>query len=137
MTFPKTAMIAALALGLAGAPSAGLAHHSFAMFDFSKTVTLKGQIKELQWSNPHVIVWVETAGDSGRPSETWSAELTSPGNLTRRGWTKRTLKPGDKVEVEVSPLRDGGKGGAFRRAVLENGQVLTSDLRAQAQGAAP
>lgn len=132
------ALAAALAAPLALAiPSAGLAHHSFAMFDFAKTVVLKGQVKELQWTNPHVLVWVETTAEPGKASEVWSAELTSPGNLTRRGWTKRTLKPGDKVEVEISPLRDGGKGGAFRRAVLADGKVVTSDLRAQGAGAAP
>jgi hypothetical protein len=130
---PLTARIAALSLVAAlgtGAPA--LAHHSFAMFDFSKTVTLKGVVKELQWTNPHVILWVETTPSGGGTPELWSAELTSPGNLTRNGWTKRTLKPGDRVEVDVSPLRDGGKGGGFRRAlVVETGQVLTSDLRNQ------
>jgi hypothetical protein len=136
-TLAPLAVAAAAAAGL-GAPSNAPAHHSFAMFDFSRTVTLKGQIKELQWANPHVIVWVETSPEAGRASETWSAELTSPGNLGRQGWTKRTLKPGDKVEVEVSPLRDGGKGGAFRKATLaDSGRVLTSDLRAQARPTPP
>jgi len=125
-----TALAVALAILCAGAPA--LAHHSFAMFDFSRTVTLKGVVKELQWTNPHVILWVETTPGAGQTPEVWSAELTSPGNLTRNGWTKRTLKPGDKVQVDVSPLRDGGKGGGFRRAVLEGtGQVFTSDLRNQ------
>ncbi len=128
----------ALALALAAALGAGLpaapaqAHHSFAMFDFSRTVTLKGVVKELQWTNPHVILWVETTPVDGAVPEVWSAELTSPGNLTRNGWTKRTLKPGDRVEVDVSPLRDGGKGGGFRKVLLvDTGQVITSDLRAQ------
>jgi hypothetical protein len=130
----------ALAFGagvcLAAAPA--LAHHSFAMFDFSRTVTLKGVVKELQWTNPHVILWVETTPGGGATPEVWSAELTSPGNLTRNGWTKRTLKPGDRVEVDVSPLRDGGKGGGFRRVlIVDTGQVLTSDLRAQGRPTAP
>jgi hypothetical protein len=126
---PITVLAALVALA-AGAPA--LAHHSFAMFDFNKTVTLKGVVKELQWTNPHVILWVETTPGAGAMPEIWSAELTSPGNLTRNGWTKRTLKPGDKVTVEISPLRDGGKGGGFQRAVLvDTGQVFTSDLRNQ------
>ena len=79
-----------------------------------------------------MILWVETAPDAGQAPQVWSAELTSPGNLTRNGWSKRTLKPGDKVAVDISPLRDGGKGGGFRRAVLtDTGQVFTSDLRNQ------
>jgi hypothetical protein len=130
------AALTALALALVGAPA--LAHHSFAMFDFSKTVTLKGVVKELQWTNPHVILWVETTPPPGGTPEVWSAELTSPGNLTRNGWSKRTLKPGDRVEVDVSPLRDGGKGGGFRRVlVVDTGQILTSDLRAQGRPSAP
>ncbi len=128
----------ALAAGLSFAAAPAQAHHSFAMFDFARTVTLKGVVKELQWTNPHVILWVETTPGSGAAPEVWSAELTSPGNLTRNGWTKRTLKPGDRVEVDVSPLRDGGKGGGFRRVlVVETGQVLTSDLRAQGRSTTP
>ena len=124
---PIAATLAALAVA---APA--LAHHSFAMFDFNRTVTLKGVVKELQWTNPHVVLWVETTPGAGAMPEVWSAELTSPGNLTRNGWSKRTLKPGDKVSVDISPLRDGGKGGGFRRAVLvDTGQVFTSDLRNQ------
>ncbi len=130
MTLRPLALIAACAVLVGAAPAS--AHHSFAMFDFDKTMTLKGVVKELQWTNPHVILWVETTPAAGGGPEVWSAELTSPGNLTRNGWTKRTLKPGDKVAVDISPLRDGGKGGGFRRAVLEStGQVFTSDLRNQ------
>ncbi|HEY5410777.1 MAG TPA: DUF6152 family protein [Caulobacteraceae bacterium] len=131
MTPRRLATAAAFAAAaLQAAPS--LAHHSFAMFDFSRTMTLKGVVKELQWTNPHVILWVEAPSAAGAMPEIWSAELTSPGNLTRNGWSKRTLKPGDKVLVDISPLRDGGKGGGFRRAVLqETGQVFTSDLRNQ------
>ena len=126
-----TAVLVAAFAALAGAAPA-LAHHSFAMFDFDRTMTLKGVVKELQWTNPHVILWVEATPAAGGAPEVWSAELTSPGNLTRNGWTKRTLKPGDKVAVDISPLRDGGKGGGFRRAVLEStGQIFTSDLRNQ------
>ena len=133
MTFRPFALVAALAAlaAIAGSQPA-LAHHSFAMFDFDRTMTLKGVVKELQWTNPHVILWVEATPAAGGAPEVWSAELTSPGNLTRMGWTKRTLKPGDKVAVDISPLRDGGKGGGFRRAVLEStGQIFTSDLRNQ------
>ena len=130
MTLRPLALIAACAVLVGAAPAS--AHHSFAMFDFDKTMTLKGVVKELQWTNPHVILWVETTPAAGGGPEVWSAELTSPGNLTRNGWTKRTLKPGDKVAVDISPLRDGGKGGGFRRAVLEStGQIFTSDLRNQ------
>ncbi len=118
---------AALAAGvaLAALPGASFAHHSFAMFDFTKPMTLKGTVKDFQWTNPHVILWVYADAASGQP-ELWTVELTSPGNLTRQGWTRQSLKAGDKVSVQISPLRDGEHGGGFRQATnLATGQVLT------------
>ena len=122
-----TAIAAVLIGSAAGAPAD--AHHSFAMFDFSKTVTLKGEVKEFQWTNPHVILWVVGSRGDGAAPEEWTVELTSPGNLTRMGWTKRSLNPGDKVQVDFNPLRDGKHGGGFRSATLANGTVLTANQR--------
>ena len=124
---PALAAAAILAGLAASAPAA--AHHSFAMFDFGKTVTLKGEVKEFQWTNPHVILWVVGSRGAGLAAEEWTVELTSPGNLTRMGWTKRSLNPGDKLEVEFNPLRDGKHGGGFSRATLANGAVLTANQR--------
>ena len=107
------------------------AHHSFAMFDFDKTVVFKGTVKEFRWTNPHVALLVEGNVKPGDPPEVWSMELTSPGNLTRGGWTRHSFKPGDRIELEFNPLRDGKHGGAFRKATfLDTGQVLSSNLRA-------
>jgi hypothetical protein len=107
------------------------AHHSFAMFDFSKTMTVKGTVKEFRWTNPHVALLVEFAPQPGAPPEVWSLELTSPGNLTRGGWTRHSFKPGDRIEFAFNPLRDGKHGGAFNKATfLDTGQVISSDLRA-------
>jgi hypothetical protein len=106
------------------------AHHSFAMFDFNNTMTLKATVKEFRWTNPHVVLLVEGSPKPGTPPEVWSMELTSPGNLTRGGWSRRSFKPGDHIELEFNPLRDGKHGGAFRKAtLLETGQVLSSNLR--------
>ena len=106
-----------------------VAHHSFAMFDFNNTVTFKATVKEFRWTNPHVVLLVEGSPKPGAPAEVWSMELTSPGNLTRIGWSRRSFTPGDHIELEFNPLRDGKHGGAFRKATLENGQVLSSNLR--------
>jgi hypothetical protein len=128
----RLAPLAAL-IAMAAAAPAAMAHHSFAMFDFSKSEKLKGTIKEFQWTNPHVIVWVVADPKAGQTAEdVWSLELTSPGNLTRGGWTRHSLKPGDRVEVDFAPLRDGQHGGAFSRAVLsDTGEVLSANLREQ------
>lgn len=126
-------MIARAALGLGAllaGSSAAVAHHSFAMFDFSKTQMLKGTVQEFRWTNPHVTLLVATTPAGGGPAEIWSMELTSPGNLTRVGWSRHSFKPGDRIELEFFPLRDGKHGGAFRKAtLLDTGQVLTSNLR--------
>ena len=122
--FALGALLAALA---AAVPAQ--AHHSFAMFDFSKTVTVRGEVKEFQWTNPHVVLWVVGTTSPGAAPEPWAVELTSPGNLTRMGWSKRTLNPGDRVEVDFSPLRDGKHGGGFRSVKLPSGQVMTANLR--------
>jgi hypothetical protein len=107
------------------------AHHSFAMFDFNNTVTVKATVKEFRWTNPHVVLLVESSSRPGAPPEVWSMELTSPGNLTRAGWTRHAFKPGDQIELQFNPLRDGKHGGAFREAkVLATGQVFSTNLRA-------
>lgn len=117
------AMMAAASL-MAGT---AYAHHSYAMFDSNKVVTLKGTVDEFRWTNPHVAMFVKVDGSD--PNDLWSVELTSPGNLTRLGWSRTSVKPGDKVEVEVNPLRDGKHGGGFRSLKLvATGQVLKGRL---------
>jgi len=109
--------------------SSAFAHHSVAMFDNSKTLTLKGTVKIFDWVNPHVILWIDVPGAAGEKPQTWAVELASPGTLVRNGWTKRSFKPGDPVSVDVGPLRDGGPGGFFKKATLADGQVLTFKLQ--------
>ena len=106
------------------------AHHSFAMFDFSKQVTIHGTVKEFQWTNPHVVLWVNVPDKPGEPAATWSLELTSPGNLTRGGWTRHAFAAGDEVIVELNPLRNGNHGGALVKATqVKTGTVFTTNLR--------
>jgi hypothetical protein len=128
--------VAALAVLMAAAPQFGSAHHSTTMFDHSKVLTLKGTVVELRWTNPHVSLLVNgTINDGDEPAE-WVMEMTSPGNLVRAGgWTRTALKPGDRVTIEFSPLRDTSRrGGALKKVTLdESGQTFTANLRAQEQ----
>lgn len=127
MTARMTLAAAGLA-AVAALTAPAIAHHSFAMFDPAKVVTLNGTVKEFRWTNPHVSLFVQ-AEHAGAAPELWAVELTSPGNLTRLGWQRKSLAPGDKVIVEVNPLRDGQKGGGFRKAtVVATGQVLQASL---------
>jgi len=121
-------ILVAMALAIAALPcGSAFAHHSFAMFDQTKIVTLKGTVGEFQWTNPHAWIELEVPGANGT-SRRWGIELNSPNNLTRQGWTRKAIKPGDKVTVRVSPLRDGKAGGLFLDIVLPNGKVLDSGL---------
>lgn len=127
-----------LALALAFAftcvrASAASAHHSFAMYDQTKLVNLVGTVKEFQWTNPHVILWLvkdqdPRAGEATHEEELWTIELpTSTGNLARMDWSKHSLVPGDHVTVELNPLRDGRHGGSFKKAtVAGSGKVLVA-----------
>ena len=118
------------ALASAGMVASAVAHHSFAMFDFDKTISCPATVKEFRWTNPHVTLLIEAAPKPGDALETWSLELTSPGNLTRLGWTHSSFKPGDRIDIEFNPMRDGKHGGAFRQAKIQaTGQVLKSSVR--------
>jgi hypothetical protein len=108
-----------------GAASAASAHHSFAMYEPTKTLTFKGTVKTFQWTNPHVILWVLVQPEEGGAGQEWSFETTSPGVLTRAGWTRQSIKPGDRVSVTFSPLRDGSHGGGLNSVtLLDTGQTL-------------
>jgi hypothetical protein len=114
-----------MALALAAAPNLAQAHHSFAMYDQTRIVTLNGTVKDFQWTNPHAVVWVLVPSASGDPA-LWSIELpTGPGNLARMGWSKHSLSAGDKVALDINPLRDGRSGGSLKKALLvDSGKVL-------------
>ena len=104
------------------------AHHSFAMFDQSKDVTLKGTVTEFQWTNPHAFIHIEVPGKSGEKA-LWQVELNSPNNLKRQGWKSTSVKAGDEVTLIIKPLRDGTRGGLFVSVKLANGSVLGDPTR--------
>ena len=131
--------LARLAIGLAvlaGMVVPALAHHSFAMFDRDKEVTLVGTVREFQWTNPHAFIEMDVPGANGAGAEKWSIELNSPNNLTRQGWKSSMLKPGDKISLTMNPLRDGKKGGLFVSIVLPDGKVIKDPTRRQLPPAA-
>jgi uncharacterized protein DUF6152 len=99
------------------------AHHSFAPFDMQAEKTISGTVKQFDWTNPHTWIWLNVPDGHGGV-ETWAIEGMSPNFLGRRGWTKSSLKAGDKISMVIRPLRDGSKGGMFVRATLADGKVL-------------
>ena len=100
------------------------AHHSGAMFDNDKSVTLKGTVKDYQWTNPHCWIQMTVAGANGAPEE-WSVEMGAPMQLYQHGWRPGTLKPGDPIEVIIHPTRDATlKAGVFVSATGAGGKSL-------------
>lgn len=112
--------IVAVSILLAG-PAFG--HHSFAMFDQNKDVTLTGEVKELRWTNPHIHLIINVPDGKGGTAE-WDIEGGTPGNLRRTGWSKTIVKPGEKISVVVHPMKDGSNGGQLVRASRADGTVI-------------
>ena len=120
----------ALAMGgLVALVAPASAHHSFAMFDRARTVTITGAVTKFEWTNPHS--WLHVQGTSGNePAKAWSIEMTSPNILVYKGWRPNSLKVGEQITVTIYPLRDGSSGGAFVKAVTASGKVLTQEGKA-------
>ena len=118
----KFSVAFAAGAALVAGGSAG-AHHSFAMFDNTKDVTLEGVVKEFQWTNPHV--YIELKNDPGAAKvDHFTIECASPGILVRAGWKFNMIKPGDKITVVVAPLRNGDPGALLKGVKLSDGRVL-------------
>jgi hypothetical protein len=101
-------------------------HHAAApVFDMNAEKTVTGVVKQVDWTNPHIWIWLEVQNVSGQV-ETWGFEGMSPNFLARRGWTRTSLLPGMRITVTFRPLRDGKAGGMFMTGKLDDGKVLTS-----------
>ena len=110
--------------------SVASAHHSFAMFDATRQVTVQGTVKQFTWSNPHVWLDVIVTNDKGEMQQ-WGLESLAVGLLYRDGWTADSLKPGDNVTVQLHPMRDGSVGGQLIKVVFPDGRVLNSGAGAR------
>jgi hypothetical protein len=108
---------------LLGGSTFVLAHHSFAMFDQEKTVTLNGTVTAFEWTNPHAYIEIDVP-DGNEGAKHWSIEMGSPSILMQSGWKFKDLKAGDKITVRISPLKTGKPGGLLIQATLPDGRVL-------------
>jgi hypothetical protein len=98
------------------------AHHSFAMFDTSKSTTLTGTVTTFEWTNPHA--YIELDVPEGTGVKHWSIEMGSTSILMQSGWKFKDLKHGDKITVRISPLKSGEPGGLLVQATLPDGRTL-------------
>jgi hypothetical protein len=136
-----------LAVGLIlGFGGVAAAHHSNAAYDLDHPQTVEGTVKTVNWTNPHITFVVEPDVKNAEPASasasasantgttasattsTWVFEVSSPGVLTRSGWTKRSLQPGDHAVFRYAPLRDGNPGGFLLKVTLPSGQELSYSL---------
>jgi hypothetical protein len=123
---PRTILLAAsLFLSFCGMAAA---HHSNAAYDLDNPKTMEGTVKTVNWTNPHITFVIEPDVKSGDQSASWVFEVSSPGVLTRSGWTKRSLQPGDHAVFRYAPLRDGNPGGFLLKVTLPSGQELSYSL---------
>src|SRR5205823_5070613 len=114
--------LAILAIGILAGANVLMAHHSFAMFDTTKSTTLTGTVSKFEWTNPHAYIEIDVPEGNG--VKHWSIELGSPSILMQSGWKFKDLKHGDKITVQISPLRSGETGGLLVQATLPDGRVL-------------
>ena len=118
-----------LVLAALAAPMPAFAHHSYAMFDHTKEVTLKdATVVSWEWTSPHTWLYLLVPTPGKEPTK-YSVEGGNPGLLRRTGFSKGSMSPGDKITVYISPLKNGDKGGALNAVEFRNGQVLGERTR--------
>jgi hypothetical protein len=103
-----------------------VAHHSFsAEFDASKTFKFTGTVTKVEWMNPHTFFYIDVTDEKTKKVTNWAMEMGSPNGLMRNGWSRNTMKIGDKVTVEGSMAKDGSPTGNARTVILaESGKKL-------------
>ena len=120
-------VVAAAGLLALTATAPALAHHSFAVFDHTRTVTIKGTVRTFQWTNPHAFLDVDVPDAKGN-IKPFTIELTSINMLSRVGWRSNMIKAGDRVTAVVAPLLSGQPGGLLLDVTLADGRKLESPV---------
>ncbi len=113
-------LVAGLAVGSAGSLAA---HHSHAMFDTAREVSISGQVTNYSYRNPHVFLYVDVKAPTGEVVS-WSVEMSNIANMQTRGVYKSTFKPGDTVTVKVNPLKNGRPGGNYTSITAADGKTF-------------
>jgi hypothetical protein len=111
----KAKLLAALTMlaGLSMVPSPGFSHHGSSAYDFTQLITSKATVTTLVWGNPHCILKFAIKDEKGVVTP-WSLEMYNPLWMTRAGWTRDTLKPGDEILVTFHPAKNGSGNGYIR-----------------------
>ena len=116
-------------LAAASLAATASAHHSYAIYDSSRTVTLTATVETFDWANPHVQLRLLAEGNGAQPQAQWAIESSSPGILQRFGWRRDSIKRGDRVTIVFNPMIDGSRGGRLHTVTfVGSGKVLDTKL---------
>jgi len=116
------ALIPVIAGAISVIGSAAFAHHSFAMFDNTRKIDVKGTVKDVQWTNPHV--WLDMVVMENGQQKTYGFEGGAVAVLKKFGWTKDLVKAGDTVTLTAHPFKDGKPGGSIDFVTLADGRKI-------------
>jgi len=115
--------ILAVCMGFLAIASVAFAHHGTANYDTTKNISVKGVVTNFEFVNPHVQIYWDVKTDSGE-TQKWQGELTSPNRLTRMGWSKNSIKPGDTITIGGYPTKSGSNEIWIQKVTLGNGEEL-------------
>ena len=109
-----------------------VAHHGNSAYDERNPITLKGTVTDFVWANPHTQIYLDVTNEKGNVVH-WGIESQSPAVLTRNGWTRHSLNPGDHIAITLIPAKNGApvgfSGTTLGKVVLSDGRVLTMQQR--------
>jgi hypothetical protein len=121
----KSLVVVAFGVAMTVACLPGLAHHGAAAYDVTKTVTIKGTVKQWNWTNPHCLLFIDTTDDAGQAVH-WILETQNPLSMSNLGWSGDSFKPGDQITVRATPAKNGRPIGLVVDIVLANGHKLNA-----------
>ena len=117
----KLAIVFTLAVSFLLGSHTAFAHHARNSFDVDHPVTLKGSVADFKWTNPHIFIFLDVKDEKGNVDQ-WRVEGNSPNMLSRNGWKRELVKPGDLITVSGSPANKGWKVLRLETLTLANGQ---------------
>ena len=106
------------------------AHHSFAPYETTLQMKLTGVVTAYKWANPHVYFEIDASDPATGQTRHWLIEGASTSILNRAGWKFNMLKPGDKVALIVSPLRNGEPAALLKQITLADGRTFSNGAAA-------
>jgi hypothetical protein len=128
LSLARLPIMSLLLILAAACPEAAFPHHGTVGYDLAKTIALHGTASSFDWGNPHCLLYLDVKEESGNVQR-WTLEMSPPTMLSRRGWTKDSVKPGDQVTIDAHPAKNGNpygisSGSFYILKTVVNGKTL-------------